>query len=751
PARQAQPASMTMGPRADFSPAHGGDWQTERAAITLDGAALRLSVTEPPFGTASTGVTVDLDRTPLLLVRVAATTGLWVIKVNLGGQAVDTNVQIETRKPGTYCYDLRRITGWHGRKSFRLMLFGMGRGTSTTFADLRFIGAGEPLPDFMLERTEWQPHQITQYAHTEDFHLHTETGMADANTIVQLATVEKVTVSTPLLLMGQFFNGSVEWNEGEQTLQLRGSAVHATLAVGRKAHWGGIYPSWADWLAGRPDPGATSGLWVLTLDGVREGETIPLAARFASIADGMNAPAAGVAALANADAIRAALGKQEADWNRRLSQVPHPLDFQLRLLPERGVTPARIRRAYYKAWVLLLSNLLPPQPENRFAYPQMLIGKPSLWDEGAPSSRGSSQWESPYSMPYLAWVLPETAWEALLGQLSLAHGDGVIAGEGLPAVFAQTAWALYELTGDTQRLRQAYPALKRVVQWKIREPHWLYYHSTPDDMKEGLYLERALHDMVALTQIAHALALPEEEAYWKEQRAQWGAQYRRWLWASPSGPEYRYFFTTTGKRQELVRVGSSSGWGLPDDILPPASRATLVTLYLKSCAPNIPFLTLEMGGYPRNTLYMTMLWQEGRRQEAMQLAEAGMREITSAGEFSEGYVQDSFPPAPSGVIPDVAGAMHLIFATLWHNGLDISEGMPRCLPLDYTAGVLNLHWNGKQGDILLEPGDPRLEVAGEGVTLLHRPDGFANTTLRDGLPVLRGALPAEGLRLHRLP
>ena len=772
-AQNAPPVDITSGPAADFTPAASTRWIAERAAVRFVNGQMRLTVLSGSFGSLTTDTTVDLEKTPFLLVQVPRCAGQWALKVNSGQQAADTYIQADTSQTGNFCYDLRTLTGWHGKRAFKLILFAIGiNNSSVTVSGLRFAGTRDTVPALNPQETLWFPHQITTQARTTDGDMQTDSvvGLADTQTVVQKLHIRRANAQS-LILSGQIGTGTSRWDDTRRMLIVEGEGYRAVIAVSRAARWMGGFASELERLAGRnglPTVPA-NGAWALTFDNAQTGEDIIVAARFAPASE--NAPAqiaelmTSVAPLATPQGITSALDAQAAAWNQRLNRVPHPLDFSLHTLDARGATAEAIRRTYYKAWVFLFANILPPQPENGFAYPQMPCGKASLWDEGAVHARPSSQWESFIAMQFMACVAPDAAWQAYAGLLSLVAADGSLGGEGLPSRHAQTAWVLYSETGDKARLAKVYPALKRLLLWKAANPRWLYKGATPPDEKDSEFVVHALMDMLYAQRITNTLNLPEETAFWQGQINALDASYHVWFWTrsdAVSEHTYRLFRATAGKREEPDRSWNLQGLVLPPALLTVGERDTFLRLFRASINRGTPFLIGQLAGFPKYNFTQRGIWQYGAPDETTLMAESALRDTTLAGEFSENYLQN-FPPAPTGVTPSVFGAAQILDGALWRNGV-IGDGSSLLAPLPGAVGVMNLHVPAAMTtgearptpetsiDVLFDSVDKQVTLQGSCLKSLRLPDGFQTITLPDGTPRWRGKYPTQGgIPLERLP
>lgn len=772
-AQNAPPIAVTSGPAADFTPSASTHWTAERAGVRFVNGQMRFSVLSGSFGSLTTETTVDLDKTPFLLVQVPRCTGQWALKVNSGQQAADTYIQADTSQTGNFCYDLRTLTGWRGKRAFKLILFAIGiNNSSVTVSGLRFAGTRDMLPALTSQETLWFPYLITTQARTADGDMQIDSvvGLADAQTVVQKLHIRRANAQS-LVLSGQIGAGTARWDDMRRMLIVEGEGYHAVITLSRQARWMGGFASEIERLTGRNGLPTipTNGSWALTFDNTQTGEDIIVAARFAPTSE--NAPAqiaelmTSVSPFATPQGMTSALDAQAASWNQRLNSVPHPLDFTLRALDARGATAEAIRRTYYKAWVFLFANILPPLPENGFSYPQMPCGKASLWDEGAVHARPSSQWESFIAMQFMARVAPEMAWQAYEGLLSLVAPDGSLGGEGLPSRHAQTAWVLYVGTGDKARLAKIYLALKRLLLWKAANPRWLYKGATPPDEKDAEFVVHALMDMLYAQRIAGALNQPEETAFWQSRINALAADYQSWFWTRSdaiSEHTYRLFRATAGKREEPDRSWNLQGLVLPPALLTVGERDTFLRLFRASVNRSTPFLIGQLSGFPKYNFTQRGIWQYGTPDEAALMAESALRDTTLAGEFSENYLQN-FPPTPSGVTPSVFGAAQILDGALWHNGV-IGEGSSLLAPLPGAVGVMNIHVPaatlkiGAQApldtsiDVLFDSIDKQLTLQGSGLIFLRLPDGYQSILLPDGTPRWRGKSPAHGgIPLERLP
>ncbi|HEY3284156.1 MAG TPA: hypothetical protein VGN26_17945, partial [Armatimonadota bacterium] len=652
-------------------------WKQSGLLAETGAEGLRLTIQSGPVTAFDRNVTLDLDRWPYLVVRVPSASAVWAAKVNALDGREDLFVQRDTGQTGVFAYDLRAVTGWHGKRTFRLRLFAVGdSGRLVTFDRLAFAGGRTPSV-FRPTRTRWQPHQVVTEATDGAAEAVATVCLPDASTVSQRLRVGGGLGA--LTLTGAFPEGRIAWDQKRGVLRLSGTGYQAAVTFSRRARWLGVYPSRLAWLEGRSDPAVTSGTWAAAFEGLKPGDEVVVSARFSPKASGAPAPPS-----ASPDGFRRALRRSEALWNRWLAKVPRPADFTLRQVDAKGVTPEAIRGTYYRAWVFLLGNLLPPMPENGYRFPQYSCGKPSLWPEGHPKASSSAQWESMIEMQLMALVDPTSAWDAYEGLMSLVDEQGTLGGEGLPSRHAQTAWVLYSLTGDRERLRRVYPAMKRLLLWKAADPRWIFKGSTAPGQKDSEFVVHALLDLGYARRITEALGLPAEASLWETKQRALAEDYRRWFWVEPRGLPYRLYDERSGQRGDRGGSWTLQGLSLPPEILSPSQRDSLLA-NLRRLWSDIPFLFPNLTKHPTYTLALRGVWRYGKPKEAVAMAETAMRDVVRAGEFAETYTQ-SVTPRPGGVQPSVFGAALLIDASLWHDGVSLvsshgdpverTEGMP---------------------------------------------------------------------------
>jgi hypothetical protein len=124
----------------DFSQAGWRLFDSTPGRITAAAGSLVLEDAEgePAWVTASRVLRVDVDRTPVFLVEVAAVSDRGTVKL-IRQQPYDKRVAIEIDRPGLYAVDVRSKFGWTGTIDIETCLYAIGEGESITYRYVKFV------------------------------------------------------------------------------------------------------------------------------------------------------------------------------------------------------------------------------------------------------------------------------------------------------------------------------------------------------------------------------------------------------------------------------------------------------------------------------------------------------------------------------------------------------------------------------------------------------------------------------------
>jgi hypothetical protein len=129
----------------DFS---GGGWKrfdSTPGELTVEVGKLRLvdSAEPPDWVTASKVFKVDLDQTPIFVVKVAAVTDRGTVKLIRRPPEDKRNV-LSIDQPGLYAIDVRKTTGWSGQNEVETCLYAAGDQGDITYEFVKYVAALTP-------------------------------------------------------------------------------------------------------------------------------------------------------------------------------------------------------------------------------------------------------------------------------------------------------------------------------------------------------------------------------------------------------------------------------------------------------------------------------------------------------------------------------------------------------------------------------------------------------------------------------
>ena len=663
------------------------DWPAEaQTRVDTTSEGIRFSVdadADPvwkyisPFGT----VGVDMTQCPTLVVAISASSGdNWALKMR---NAMGDTRTIRSDAPGVGRYEFRLsdFCPWTGSQEITFELYSIGRGSWIEIGRFELVTAtGEPI--FSTARTystAWAPHALPFRAFYPDgSSLSGSDYFYDNQTIIRRVAFDTVGLgSNPyFVVVGLNCGRSFSFRDGVFALDMGAYSV----AIASDAFRGARVTYYRTQLEAEYQSGGSSwprqGYWAIVVDARR----LPNAELLLSVT--FSGPGADRQALAdqamvpfrNGDAVaREAASSQY--WDEYLKKVPEPADFAIRAVNPRHVTPAQMRQAYYKAWVFLGQSVLDPV-SDRYPYPQIVTGKPSLWDEGEERARYSATWESLLGMQLYGFIDPTKAWDSFEGIMSLTDSVGMIGGESLPSRKAQTAWVLYNMTRDTARLIRVRAPLERYLDWRVKYPHWIMHGAPDPTIKDAEFVFSVLTDMEFMARICEALGDPTGALTWRGRREMFYREIQPWFWISPEATPVQYYNTETEERSPGATYWVTSG--LACGMLQGSYLSSMLRLFDTHFDPTGNFGGASMGlpKYPDISYTVYGLLFNGRATEASRVIDACLRDVVrSGGWFAEQYATNG-KPYPSGVRPSLFGAAMMIDFMMLKNGLMYGWGEP---------------------------------------------------------------------------
>lgn len=401
------------------------------------------------------------------------------------------------------------------------------------------------------------------------------------------------------------------------------------------------------------------------------------------------------AAIARANAVFSqdvadTLADAKADMDGWLRSVPAPSVWGISGIDAHGVTSAQHQYTYYAAWAFLLQNLVNVLPENAAAYPypQVMTGKPSLWNLGDPSNPGTSQWESPFGYQMLSYLMPETAWQAFIGLMTTVDSAGMMGGESLPSRTAQTAWILYEQDPNLAYLEDIYPALKGHLLWAGDNPRWICCGHNIQEEKDVDFVASWLFDLEFAELIAAELGETADVALWQNERAAMLANLDDWFFKDPD-VYYGLFYDYTAIPKEWA-IGNDrfKAQGLIIDDMPSALMDQLQSYYMSIHRPDEALANFAYHKYPNTTLIVNGLLRGGGHVQAAEQAKASLRDTIRVGEFGEAIIPTATGVKIESVVPSIFSAVEAIHLTWLLNGMQPDYGAPQAF--SFGTSSLNI-------------------------------------------------------------
>lgn len=744
---------------------------------------------------------VNLDRTPIVTLKADTRSGgKWALKVSDqadGGS--DKSLQGDTEATGTFSFDIAAATGWSGTKNLRFKIFQIGGGTSTTYDRISVHSGGAASAAVSSSNTsyEWSP----AAAMTTGTYPSGSIKVSDYFSAAHLdGTVRKIesTIDGAVVVAGTVEAGTPTYSSATKTIVIPGTWATRAIALPLDAEVS-FFTSRAAFLSGSSpatEPSSSTKFWSATLPagtttayvGVgwsvntgksNDGELAHLPIWTNPYPGGAAAEAAKFATDSR-DEGDAGITHWAEHWDDYMARVPVVEDYSIQRVASGGVTADQMEAFYYRAWLNLEMNVLPATPETGNLYLQVGTGKPSLWMSGTPGTRNVASWDSLLGMQQLAYTNPRASWDSFIGMMEAVQMNGVtptdengvaahgaLKGESLPSRKAQTAWILYTVTGDEEKLRSIWEQLDANLIWGSHNMRWIYGSNNYTDERDSEFVASLIYDLKFGVRIAELLGYPEQADTYRELITDLTRDYEEWFFPTVGGsaPEFQ-----TVQKVFLDTNRASSPWSDPTEgsdyrdhkgrwvkngwsfytttalvarELSPEFKAKVLNRFLKDYradnqlaglgrfavkAPDIQLITYGLfdeagwdGG--SNAGYS---WPAETREALIDkgtvLVNAYNRDMVKSGFFAEVYYQSgdgtnvSAGIGSRGVRPSLFGVSHYIDNIWIANGYRVDEGDPTFIRLTgATGGLKGLTYMGKTFDLDIDAANQRAVLTGDAV------------------------------------
>lgn len=706
----------------DFS---SGGWATSANGVTISGGTVTNGGSSGWGAVAKTVSIQNIENTPLLTVDVASTTAKWALKIRRGSSGNDLAPALiyDTDQTGKITVDLAAAYNLTGKQTFEVRLFQVGPQGSTTAFNSIAIHTGE---SWLQPATEvansWAPHELAfTGTYGSDGQVIGRDQFSSPDAFARVIDSSGLT-SGQVVVTGHIGkNAAYDATTNTITYTADGKSifdeVHTDALAVAVALPAGVVPTFDG--AATPAAQGTSRWLAILPEGSVKAVGVGFIARTSTTAAAISdARAEAIAAIADPNADR---DYWETYWDEYLSRVPVPQDFSLHHVEADGVTPAQVERMYYLGWLTMDMNVMPATPETGNNFASLGTGMASLYDTGTIGVSNSASWDSLLGIQQLVHVDPENSWQTYEGMMALVAENGMLAGESLPSRKAQTAWILYQVTGDRDRLAATYDDLIRHLRWEEDNMRWMSTdHDEPDEI-DSEFTASLYYDLTYAERISELLGEDAHVAEWAETKTRLARNYEDWFF--PAEGRTRGFPTVQKIYLNTSRTSAPSGISVFRD--PATQRWTdsghqfytstamvmdqladqemdwVVERFMQEYDPNRQFAGLARVAQkaPDAQLMTYGLIDRGDIEKARIFTNATIRDTVRSKWFAEVYHEAGATregtPRVSGVRPSIFGITNLIENIWLNNGYRMDFGNLSAIRLSDSmqggiAGLMSL-------------------------------------------------------------
>lgn len=697
-------------------------WKNESQTtveITDDGLKFAVGSNPSPVWKSLTNVSpvqVDFDKNTMLYLSVKEFAGgKWSLKMRDAGGA-EIVLRGDAPDTGVFYFPLTELSGWSGTKAITFYLFVIDKNSHIVVNDYKLLEyeSDFPVTEAIKYQTAWMPNELPFEAKYDDESTLKGTDFFyDIHTIVRRVSFQPKNEKSKLLLTGAYSGDDVTF---EENTLIQDKGVYS-IAISANAFGEGkvkFYSSIGEMkmqIGGNAVP-SKQGYWAVEIDPAQSGDLIAsVAYSYENDKEDKSVLLARAQAPLKDNNAATQYEAVKQYWNDYLAKVPQPAVFDIETVAGRNVMTGDVRQNYYKAWTFIASNLLMGDPV-KYPYPQVVTGKASMWDEGDDLAPYSATWESFCGIQFLAFTDTENAWKALQGLMSLTDKNGVIGGESLPSRKAQTAWLLYEMTGDSEKLTSVYDELERYLNWRMKYPHWIYNSSADETKKDAEFVFSAVLDIQFMSKIAKVVKDENAASAWDKKAHDFFEESLGWFWSTPASLPVQYYNTKNKSRD-----AGNTYWvttGLFIDMLEGEYLKSTYKLFDVNFNSNNNFGGGDMGWakYPDVSYTVYGLVQKGYVEYAENVIDASLRDLVRSGcWFAEQYAKTGIP-YPSGVRPSLFGACMAVDFVMMKNGFMYGTGTPAITNLfSGGRGIEGIHFGDKTINVS-RGADNRMTVSG---------------------------------------
>lgn len=566
---------------------------------------------------------------------------------------------------------------------------------------------GETLSASLSYSTKWSPYALLFDAEYENgIKVEGKDFFYDANTIIRTIKFNGITESNRHFALGGQYVGLPSTNSS--SLVFKGSTINYIITGNYSSSQYYFYENQKAFIAGEAITGnpARSGYWKTDIDlSEFKDKDLVICFKIQSESETQSAFTEKAKAVALVD-INTAIRKRIDLWNNYLASTPQPLNFEIGTIDNKFESNSqRIKSQYYKAWLFVASSILPENPELSYDYPQFACGKMFMWGHGdGAKSPYSSTFESFEAMQIYSMIDPDLAIEAFKGLTkSIDMESGIIPGESLPPVRAQTASVLYKNSGRTDFLIETYDSIAKSLKWTMDNPWWVFGNPGLKGSKDGDFTFTALIDNERLIELAKILGKTDEVYKWNGIYDNYLEKCKLWHWASPNSNINQYttvnengLVTKREYAHEIVTAGVLNISGIKGPYVDSAIRNAF-----KNFNPNLFKAGWTNSRYPNLKIAISGMIKNNLTKQAEQIIESSLRDATTSLVFGEHVSKYYDGIGVEGVRPAFFTAGTVINNALLKNGLIIDSSQPEFVNIysNQSIGINNLLLAGKKVNV----------------------------------------------------
>lgn len=579
-------------------------------------------------------------------------------------------------------------------KNLRLSIGGFVGTSGKKLLDLsrvQMATAGGNGQDAASVSTTWYPHKITytaQYNQPSGTTLNGYDFFVDnEDTIMRVLEVDGDT-DKDLVLSGLVHGNSATWDSSQGVIHVVADAYDYVMKIV------GINTS-GEAVSLTETPTVNNSEWRLTLQAGTGMKKYAIVFGFAAHGADTATEAISRVNSALSQSVDQTLTNTKNYYNTLLRKAPKPTKWGVQEVATGGVTADSHKLKYYEAWTFVLANYVKNIPEDNYDYPQVLCGKPSLWNGGNSSCPGTCAWESFFGYQFLAYMLPEEAWAAYEGLMSHVDASGDLPGECLPSRKAQTAWFLYAMDNNQNKLSDVYPAIKRYLQWREENPRWIWEWCDLPGEKDMEFVVSWLRDVDYAILICDVLGLSADKTMWENKQDAMMTNFRNWF-VTPD-KIYQYYFANTGAhyysyRNEDLPHMIATALDIRD--LPTDLAQRFKDYYLSYHDANGPMSGFTKQKHPDSDFVFYGLLENEMYQEFKEYVNINLRECVKANPFAERMIVSNNACEVEGVMPSLFTACTVITSTFLNNRVRVDSGTPTEFVIPTTPpGDVNIALN----------------------------------------------------------